>query len=108
MAVRDRARNGIFLLIFDEVQTGMGRTGTLFAYEQLGVQPDIMTLAKGLGGGVPIGACLATAPVAKPSVPAHTPRPSAGTRWPALRPWRCSASCSRGGSSITPAGWAST
>jgi acetylornithine aminotransferase len=52
-------------LIFDEVQTGMGRTGTLFAYEQLGVQPDIMTLAKGLGGGVPIGACLATAPVAK-------------------------------------------
>jgi acetylornithine aminotransferase len=48
------------LLIFDEVQTGMGRTGTLFAYEQFGIQPDIMTLAKGLGGGVPIGACLAT------------------------------------------------
>lgn len=53
------------LLIFDEVQTGMGRTGTLFAYEQLGVQPDIMTLAKGLGGGVPIGACLAVDSVAK-------------------------------------------
>ncbi len=53
------------LLVFDEVQTGMGRTGTLFAYEQLGVQPDIMTLAKGMGGGVPIGACLATNPVAK-------------------------------------------
>jgi acetylornithine aminotransferase len=53
------------LLIFDEVQTGMGRTGTLFAYEQLGVQPDIMTLAKGLGGGVPIGACLATDSVAR-------------------------------------------
>ncbi len=52
------------LLIFDEVQTGMGRTGTLFAYEQFGIQPDIMTLAKGLGGGVPIGACVATDTVA--------------------------------------------
>ena len=52
------------LLIFDEVQTGMGRTGTLFAYQQLGVEPDIMTLAKGLGGGVPIGACLAKERVA--------------------------------------------
>jgi acetylornithine aminotransferase len=48
------------LLIFDEVQTGMGRTGTLFTYQQFGIQPDIMTLAKGLGGGIPIGACLAT------------------------------------------------
>jgi len=52
------------LLIFDEVQTGMGRTGTLFAYEQLCVAPDILTLAKGLGGGMPIGACLAKESVA--------------------------------------------
>jgi predicted acetylornithine/succinylornithine family transaminase len=47
------------LLILDEIQTGMGRTGSLFAYQQLGVEPDIMTLAKGLGSGVPIGAVLA-------------------------------------------------
>ena len=43
-------------LVFDEVQTGMGRTGSLWAYEQTGVVPDAMTLAKGLGGGLPIGA----------------------------------------------------
>jgi acetylornithine/N-succinyldiaminopimelate aminotransferase len=53
------------LLIFDEVQTGIGRTGHLFAYQQLGVAPDVMGLAKGLGGGFPIGACLATAEAAK-------------------------------------------
>lgn len=62
--LRDFCTQKDILLIFDEVQTGMGRTGTLFAYEQLGVAPDIMTLAKGLGGGIPIGACLATESVA--------------------------------------------
>jgi acetylornithine aminotransferase len=53
------------LLILDEVQTGVGRTGTLYGYERAGVAPDVMTLAKGLGGGVPIGAMLATAAVAE-------------------------------------------
>ena len=47
------------LLILDEVQTGIGRLGTLFGYELYGIEPDIMTLAKGLGGGMPIGAVLA-------------------------------------------------
>jgi len=58
-AVRELCdRHGI-LLILDEVQTGMGRTGRWFAYEHWGIAPDIMTLAKSLGGGFPIGACLA-------------------------------------------------
>lgn len=52
------------LLIFDEVQTGIGRTGKMFAYEHFGIKPDIVTLAKGLAGGVPIGAFLATDKVA--------------------------------------------
>lgn len=56
-------RHGI-LLILDEVQTGMGRTGKLFAYEHFGINPDIVTLAKGLGGGVPIGAMIATDKIA--------------------------------------------
>jgi acetylornithine/N-succinyldiaminopimelate aminotransferase len=67
--LRALCRERDILLIFDEVQTGMGRTGTLFAYEQFGVLPDIMTLAKGLGGGVPIGACLATDEVAAAFTP---------------------------------------
>jgi len=46
------------LLVFDEIQCGMGRTGTMWAWQQLGVRPDVMTVAKGLGGGLPIGACV--------------------------------------------------
>lgn len=57
------------LLIFDEVQTGVGRTGTFFAYEQLGVEPDIIALAKGLANGVPIGAILAKQHVAEVMTP---------------------------------------
>ena len=57
------------LLVMDEVQTGMGRTGELFAYQRLGVTPDVMPLAKALGGGFPIGACLATAKAASGMTP---------------------------------------
>ncbi|MBI4723669.1 MAG: aspartate aminotransferase family protein, partial [Rhodomicrobium sp.] len=59
-ALRDLADEHGILLLLDEVQTGMGRTGKLFAYQWSGIEPDIMAIAKGLGGGFPIGACLAT------------------------------------------------
>ncbi|HEX4559166.1 MAG TPA: acetylornithine transaminase [Mycobacterium sp.] len=53
------------LLVLDEVQTGMGRTGAFFAHQHDGITPDVVTLAKGLGGGLPIGACLAVGPAAE-------------------------------------------
>ncbi|MCJ7763857.1 MAG: aspartate aminotransferase family protein [Dehalococcoidales bacterium] len=58
-AVQELCRQTGILFILDEVQTGIGRTGNLFAYQQFGVEPDIMTLAKGLASGIPIGAILA-------------------------------------------------
>ncbi|MBV6659272.1 MAG: aspartate aminotransferase family protein [Devosiaceae bacterium] len=61
-------RHGV-LLIFDEVQTGVGRTGYLFAHQRIGVEPDIMAVAKGIGGGFPLGACLAREEVAAGMVP---------------------------------------
>jgi len=57
------------LLIFDEIQTGMGRTGEMFCYKHFGVQPDIMTLAKSLGGGMPIGATVAASRVSDTLMP---------------------------------------
>lgn len=68
-ALKDICQEHHLLLILDEVQTGMGRTGRLFAYEHFGVVPDIATVAKGLGGGVPIGAVLAQEGVAGTFVP---------------------------------------
>ncbi len=64
-AVRRICDENDLLLILDEIQTGMGRTGTLFAYQNFGVTPDIMTLAKALANGLPIGAMLATEQVAQ-------------------------------------------
>jgi acetylornithine/N-succinyldiaminopimelate aminotransferase len=61
--VKEICREKGALLIFDEIQTGMGRTGRLFAYEHFGVSPDIMSLAKALGNGLPIGAMLSTEPL---------------------------------------------
>jgi acetylornithine/N-succinyldiaminopimelate aminotransferase len=68
-ALRELCDQHGLLLIFDEVQTGMGRTGQLFAYQRTGVSPDIMALAKALGGGFPVGACLATAEAATGMTP---------------------------------------
>lgn len=59
-ALRDLCDEQGLLLLFDEVQTGVGRTGKLFAHEWAGITPDIMAIAKGIGGGFPLGACLAT------------------------------------------------
>src|SRR6202034_1379791 len=64
-AARDITSGHGALLVLDEVQTGMGRTGTFFAHQHDGITPDVVTLAKGLGGGLPIGACLAIGPAAQ-------------------------------------------
>jgi len=68
-ALRQLCSDRDVLLMLDEVQTGMGRTGRLFAYEHWGIEPDVMTLAKALGGGLPIGAMLAKEEVASAFVP---------------------------------------
>lgn len=68
-ALRELCNEKGLLLVFDEVQTGMGRLGELFAYKKIGVAPDVMALAKALGGGFPIGACLATAEAASGMAP---------------------------------------
>ena len=67
--MRDWCDRNKMLLILDEVQTGIGRTGRFFAYEHAGIKPDIVTLAKALGGGIPIGAMIARAEFASSLTP---------------------------------------
>jgi acetylornithine/N-succinyldiaminopimelate aminotransferase len=64
LAAREACDASGAVLVFDEIQTGMGRTGSLWAYEQLPVRPDVITAAKALGGGLPVGACVAAAELA--------------------------------------------
>jgi acetylornithine/N-succinyldiaminopimelate aminotransferase len=63
--LRELADEHDLMLVFDEVQTGVARTGTFYVYEQYGVEPDILATAKGIGGGFPLGACLATEKAAR-------------------------------------------
>lgn len=69
MGIADLCKKNKLLLILDEVQSGMGRTGKFFAFEHFGLQPDIVTLSKGLAGGMPLGATLAQTDVAQHMVP---------------------------------------
>ena len=76
-AIADLCREKDWLLLVDEVQTGIGRTGTLFAFQQFGIQPDVVSFAKGIAGGLPV-------PTVPPSGPTPSPPPQAWRYW---RPW---------------------
>ncbi len=82
-AARERCDEVGAALILDEVQTGVGRTGRMFAYEHYGLTPDIITLAKGLAGGIPIGAMIAREPVAGAFVPGDHASTFGGSALPA-------------------------
>ena len=85
LALRRLCTEKNILLIFDEIQTGMGRTGKMFCYQNFGIEPDMLTLAKSLGGGFPIGALVAKKKLPTHSAPVRTARHSAEVLWRARR-----------------------
>ncbi len=95
------------MLVLDEVQCGVARTGKLFAYEHYGIEPDILASAKGIGGGFPMGACLATEKAAAGMVVGTHGSTYGGNplAWPPAR--RCSTSSPSPNSSTRSPGWAS-
>ena len=91
LAAREPVTSGA-LLILDEIQTGMGRTGSLWAYQQTPVRPDVLTTAKALGGGLPVGACLTTQDAGEVLGAGDPARPSPVERWRGSPAWPCSRS----------------
>ena len=89
-SLREMTRSRGIALILDEIQCGYGRTGTFLAHEQAGIEPDLLTVAKPMAGGLPMGAILATKAVADTMQPAITARRSAAGR--SSRTWRCTSS----------------
>ena len=108
-AVREICDEHDLLLIFDEVQVGCGRTGNLFAYQHDGVTPDIMTLAKALAGGAPIGAMLAKEEVAAALGPGtHGSTFGGNPLMTAAGPGRHAGAARRGVLEQRPGAWATT
>jgi acetylornithine/N-succinyldiaminopimelate aminotransferase len=95
------------MLVLDEVQCGVARTGTLYAYEHYGIEPDIMASAKGIGGGFPMGACLATEKAAAGMVIGTHGSTYGGNPLAMAAGRRCSTSSPTTNSSPTSARWAS-
>ena len=94
-----------WLFMVDEVQTGMGRTGAWFGFEHASIVPDVITLAKGLGNGFPIGACLARGEAAELFTPGHHGSTLVAIRWPAAWVAPCSTSWSASASPCMQRGW---
>ncbi len=101
-AAREITRETGTLLVLDEIQTGIGRTGHWFAHQAQGVEPDVVTLAKGLGGGLPIGAAVAFGEAAHLLTPGQHGTTFGGNPVVARRRWRCWTPSSRTGCCCAP------